>query len=118
MIRTELESRNQLQEIGGLEYLQKIVNSVPTAANAVHYAKVVAEKKRYRGLVVAIEKMFKALEEVVTVDEQIEQIQELALSLDCNPVNTEAYTTADPSDCPESVKPSSRIQREPSSPNE
>ncbi|MFC1766924.1 replicative DNA helicase, partial [Planctomycetota bacterium] len=95
LVRTELENRNQLQEIGGLSYLQKVVDSAPTAANAVHYAKVVAEKKRYRGLVESVEKMDKALEKAITVDEQIEQIQGLALSLDCNPVSTEVFTAVD-----------------------
>src|SRR5690606_24500303 len=39
-----LVDRNVLDAVGGLEYLVQLANSVPTAANALHYARLVREK--------------------------------------------------------------------------
>lgn len=51
LLREELIRRNVLEEIGGLEYLATIANSVPNAANVLHYAGVVREKARLRELI-------------------------------------------------------------------
>ncbi len=45
-----LRERGQLETIGGASYLTNLVNSVPTAANVEHYAKIVEEKSILRGL--------------------------------------------------------------------
>ena len=45
-----LRERDQLETIGGASYLTNLVNSVPTAANVEHYAKIVEEKSILRGL--------------------------------------------------------------------
>ena len=42
-----------LDDIGGSGYLSELVNSVPTAANVVHYAKIVQRKKMLRDLIEA-----------------------------------------------------------------
>ncbi|MEO0512270.1 MAG: replicative DNA helicase [Planctomycetota bacterium] len=42
---------DQLANIGGEEYLETLAEAVPSAANAVHYAKVVAQKSRLRKLI-------------------------------------------------------------------
>jgi replicative DNA helicase len=46
-----LRSRNSLMEIGGATYLSQLLNSVPTAANAEHYAVIVREKSILRKLI-------------------------------------------------------------------
>jgi len=48
-----LESRGELDKIGGAIYLSKIVNSVPTASHIVQYASIVREKKILRDLIMA-----------------------------------------------------------------
>ncbi len=45
-----LRERGQLETIGGASYLTTLVNSVPTAANVEHYAKIVEEKAILRAL--------------------------------------------------------------------
>jgi len=50
-LTNSLEQRNQLDEIGGHSYLTSLVNSVPTAANISHYAKIVKSKKVLRDLI-------------------------------------------------------------------
>lgn len=44
----ELRERGLLDEIGGMEYLMAVVESVPTAANVVHYTEIVIEKSLLR----------------------------------------------------------------------
>jgi len=46
-----LKARGTLDSVGGLEYLTYLVNSVPTTANATHYAKIVEEKSILRKLI-------------------------------------------------------------------
>ncbi|MGM0501455.1 MAG: replicative DNA helicase [Bacillota bacterium] len=47
----KLREEDQLEEIGGASYITTLVNSVPTAANIKHYAKIVEEKSILRGLI-------------------------------------------------------------------
>jgi replicative DNA helicase len=46
-----LKKRDALEEVGGIEYLNSLVNSVPTAANIAYYAKIVKEKSILRKLI-------------------------------------------------------------------
>ena len=51
----ELEKRKELEQIGGPAYLAKILESVPYAAHAEYYAKIVREKWVQRSLIQACE---------------------------------------------------------------
>lgn len=50
-VSDQLRLRGSLENVGGLEYLTLLVNSVPTTANVRHYAKIVAEKALLRKLI-------------------------------------------------------------------
>ncbi|KRM24285.1 replicative DNA helicase [Latilactobacillus graminis] len=50
-LKSELDARNQLEDIGGIGYLAELAEAVPTAANVVYYAKIVAEKAMLRRLI-------------------------------------------------------------------
>ncbi len=45
LLRDELVRMNKLDEIGGVEYLARILDSVPSSANALYYAKIVKDKQ-------------------------------------------------------------------------
>ncbi len=47
----ELRKRGDLEGVGGAAYLTSLINSVPTAANIEHYAKIVKEKAILRSLI-------------------------------------------------------------------
>ena len=47
----ELKRNNILDEVGGPSYITSLASSVPTAANFVHYAKIVKEKMLLRKLI-------------------------------------------------------------------
>ena len=50
-VTEELSAKKELEDVGGISYLTEIANSVPTAANIVHYAKIVEEKALLRRLI-------------------------------------------------------------------
>ena len=52
-ITNRLKEKNQLDEIGGTTYLASLVNTVPTASNASHYARLVHRKRIHRDLIEA-----------------------------------------------------------------
>ena len=51
LLRDELESRKQLEQVGGVEYIGKILNSVPSSANVAYYAGIVKDKQMLRELI-------------------------------------------------------------------
>lgn len=50
-VASRLETKGLLEKIGGSTYLTSLVNSVPTASNVAHYAKIVQRKKLLRDLI-------------------------------------------------------------------
>jgi len=50
-VTEELSAKKELEDVGGLSYLTEIANSVPTAANIAHYARIVEEKALLRRLI-------------------------------------------------------------------
>ncbi len=52
-VAEELRRNGQLEAAGGVAYLTDLANAVPTTANAVHYARIVAEKGLLRQLLAA-----------------------------------------------------------------
>lgn len=81
-IRTELKNTNQLEKIGGLEYLKRVVESVPTAANAVYYAGIVKDRYKYRQLIDRINRIQQIPDNGEKVDSQIQELQNLAFELE------------------------------------
>jgi len=51
LLRDELEKRKQLDDAGGVEYIGKIVDSVPTSANVMYYAGIVKDKSLLRDII-------------------------------------------------------------------
>ncbi|MCK4918647.1 MAG: replicative DNA helicase, partial [Candidatus Pacebacteria bacterium] len=50
-LSTKLKEHNQLDQIGGNDFLNELVNVVPSSANAKHYAKIVHKKYMMRRLI-------------------------------------------------------------------
>ena len=47
----ELKKKDELDMIGGMDYLSELTNMVPTAANAEHYAEIIVQKAMRRRLI-------------------------------------------------------------------
>jgi replicative DNA helicase len=73
----ELRRRGQLEEVGGVKYLADLLECVPSAANAVHYATVVQERALLRAMITAcdgtIKESYEASEEVSDILERAEK---------------------------------------------
>lgn len=54
LLRDELEKRKLLSEVGGYEYIGRILNSVPSSANVQYYARIVKDKMLLRELITAV----------------------------------------------------------------
>ncbi|MDF1498701.1 MAG: replicative DNA helicase [Patescibacteria group bacterium] len=50
-LSNRLKETEELEQIGGHSYLASLANTVPTAANVVHYAKIVSKKSVLRKLI-------------------------------------------------------------------
>jgi len=76
-VSNRLEEKDELEKIGGTTYLTTLVNTVPTAANIVHYAKIVQKKKILRDLIEAAhfitQASYQEVEEIENVLDQAEK---------------------------------------------
>ena len=76
-LKDRLASQNQLEDIGGLAYLGELAVAVPTAANVVHYAKIVQEKAILRRLIKTatniVTKSYTQSEDVTAILDEAEQ---------------------------------------------
>ena len=70
-LSNRLEEKKKLDAIGGSSYLTSLVNSIPSSANIVHYAKVVQKKSTLRKL---IETASEILELGYREDEDVEKV--------------------------------------------
>lgn len=84
LLRSRLDESGKLKDVGGLDYLQQVVDTVPYSSNAIHYARRVLAKQRYRRLVAAAEQIERTITNGGDVDEQTVEVQRLAMSLDCD----------------------------------
>ena len=77
LLRDELKKRNQLDEVGGAEYLVKIAESVPSSANIEYYARIVQEKQLLRELIAAAgEVMTEAFETSGDVADKLDRAEQ------------------------------------------
>jgi replicative DNA helicase len=76
-LTNELQKRKELEEVGGASYLTFLVDSVPTAANIAHYAKIVRDKAVLRNLISAstiiMQSSFEAGDEVEDILDEAEK---------------------------------------------
>ncbi|KKR70288.1 MAG: Replicative DNA helicase [Candidatus Roizmanbacteria bacterium GW2011_GWB1_40_7] len=75
-VSSRLKEKKQFKEIGGMSYLTTLMNSVPTASNVIHYAKIVNQKRVLRDLIGASYEISSlAWEENKNIDEIIDEAE-------------------------------------------
>lgn len=75
-LSTKLKEKNEIAQIGGASYLSEIVNSVPSASNAVHYAEMVQKKFMMRRLIDAANVISElGYQEAEDIDEILDQAE-------------------------------------------
>ncbi len=76
LVRDELERRNQTDAIGGIEYLQRVIESVPSSANVQYYAEIVREKMLLRETIAAATEILNdAYDESGTAGEKLDEAE-------------------------------------------
>lgn len=76
-LSNRLKEKNELEQIGGHSYLASLANTVPTAANIVHYAKIVEKKAILRKLIDnASQIVSNAYDENNEVDDVLDQAEQ------------------------------------------
>ncbi len=77
-LRNELDRLTLLQEVGGVEYIADLAESVPSHLHAEHYARIVRDKAMLRDLILAggtiIEEAYSHQEEARQILDRAEQI--------------------------------------------
>ncbi len=78
VIRDHLKKTKQMKEIGGVNYLVKLAETTPSAANIKYYAEIVKEFAEKRAIHLHLDEAVRAVGEAATPDDKIAAIQELA----------------------------------------
>jgi replicative DNA helicase len=82
ILRDRLSQNKQLDKIGGVEYLQKILNSVPSSANAEYYAKTVIDAAKRRLAVEVHDTIGHIIDSGCSANELLSQIHKEATGLE------------------------------------
>ncbi len=91
-----LKTRGALEDVGGIEYLNSLVNSVPTAANISYYAKIIKEKAILRKLIHrATEIISQSYSNSGDVDEFIDQAERTIFEISEDRVRPSFYPIKD-----------------------
>jgi len=81
----ELKKSNTLDKVGGPAYVTELANSIPTAANIDHYAKIVREKYMLRSLInTATQIVSESYEPSSEVDELLDRAEKLIFDITSN----------------------------------
>jgi replicative DNA helicase len=85
LLRQTLKDRNQLEEIGGVEYLDELYRFAPTAANVNHYVKIVHEKELLRQVIVGChEAIALGADGNADFDDTRNKIEQILTALSCS----------------------------------
>jgi replicative DNA helicase len=91
-----LKTRGELDAVGGIEYLNSLVNGVPTAANISYYAKIIKEKAILRKLINrATEIVSQSYSNSGDVDEFIDQAERTIFEISEDRVRPSFYPIKD-----------------------
>ena len=96
VLRDELEKRKQLEAIGGVEYLGRIVESVPSSANVLYYSNIVADKAILRDLIQASSSTLdQAYDQSMEVSEILDEAEQRVFAVTEKKVSTAASPLKD-----------------------
>ncbi|HYA03713.1 MAG TPA: replicative DNA helicase, partial [Syntrophobacteria bacterium] len=91
-----LKSQNKLEEAGGASYLASLVDSVPSAANVNHYARIVSDKWVQRSLISSATQIAtSALQGGLGVDELLDRAEQAIFRVSERRVNPSFFPVKD-----------------------
>ncbi len=81
-LSNRLSEKKELKNIGGASYLTTLVNSVPTASNLTHYARIVQKKAMLRRLISSASDIIEAaFEEVSDIENILDEAEQKIFSV-------------------------------------
>jgi replicative DNA helicase len=96
LLRDELEKRSHLEQIGGVEYIAKILDSVPSAANVNYYAGIVRDKMLMRELIqTATDILNEAYDEAGDPEEKLDEAESRIFKVTDRKITTSAVGLKD-----------------------
>jgi len=96
LVRDELERHGQLEEIGSLEYLRRVMETVPSSANVEYYADIVKEKLLLRETITAATDILNnAYDESGTASEKLDDAERRIFSVTDQRVTGSAVSLKD-----------------------
>ncbi|NEW62472.1 replicative DNA helicase [Granulicatella sp. zg-ZJ] len=91
-VQNELEKQNYLENIGGIEYLIQLTQTVPTAANVEYYANIVLEKSVLRKLIHTATDIIKmSYDDKDSLENVIDQSERMILNISENNQNRNGF---------------------------
>ena len=96
LLRDELEKRKQLEAVGGVEYLAKIMDSVPSSANVMYYVGIVKDKQLLREMIaVASSILDDAYNEAGITGEKIDEAERKIFAVTDKKISSSAISLKD-----------------------
>jgi len=87
-LSNELKQKDQLEDVGGLDYLSALVDSLPTAANIHSHSKIVKEKALLRRLIsVGTDTVNRAYDENEDVDSLLDRVESQVFDIAQHKIN-------------------------------
>jgi replicative DNA helicase len=80
-IPAELKKQGLLEESGGVAYLTELINSVPTAANVEHYARMITDEATRRDLMKVASQVGELVQSESDVTELLDRAEQLLFSV-------------------------------------
>jgi len=99
-LANQLKNSEELENIGGASFLSKLIDEVPAAINARHYAKIISEKASLRALIQHAYAIIKrSLKETEGTENIIDFAESCILSISEKKINPAFYLVRDLLDC-------------------
>jgi len=96
LLRDELEKRKQLEAVGGVEYLAKVMESVPSSANVMYYAEIVKDKMLLREMIAAASEILnEAYDESGEASEKLDEAERRIFAVTDRRISGTAYPLKD-----------------------
>jgi replicative DNA helicase len=92
----ELKKKDEMEMVGGMDYLTELTNRVPSAKNALHYADIIKEKSlRRRHIQVMAEMHDLGYDEETPIGEVLQETEAAIFSITDKTINTKISTIED-----------------------
>jgi replicative DNA helicase len=96
LLRDELERRKQLESVGGVEYIGRILESVPSSANAMYYARIIRDKQMLRELISAASEILDSAHDISgDTDEKLDEAEQKIFAITNKKITGQASSIMD-----------------------